>query len=127
VAAHTDPGHAALPTEAAAAGFGGMQTLDTDQDGLSDYYERTIGTRWDVADTDGDGLADGVEKGLGSDPTSMDSDHDGLTDGFEQQAGTLGPASADPAGAHSGTLPFGGGPTSAAEFADPTFGASPLH
>ena len=56
VAAGTDPGRAALPQGAADARFGGMQTLDTDQDGLSDYEERTMGTRADVADSDSDGL-----------------------------------------------------------------------
>jgi hypothetical protein len=62
-AAGADPGRAALPQGAADAGFGGMQTLDTDQDGLSDYAERTMGTRADVADSDSDGLTDGVERG----------------------------------------------------------------
>ena len=108
VAAGTDPGRAALPQGAADARFGGMQTLDTDQDGLSDYEERMMGTRADVADSDGDGLSDGVERGLGSDPNNVDSDRDGLTDGFEQQAGTLGPAPDDPAGGlHPSALPFG--------------------
>jgi thrombospondin type 3 repeat protein/NlpC/P60 family protein len=92
VAAGGDPGRAPLPQEAADARFGGMQTLDTDQDGLSDYYERMIGTRVDVADSDSDGLSDGVEQGLGSNPNSIDTDRDGLTDYFEQQAGSLGPA-----------------------------------
>jgi len=92
VAAGGDPGRAPLPQEAADARFGGMQTLDTDQDGLSDYYERMIGTRVDAADSDSDGLSDGVEQGLGSNPNSIDTDRDGLTDYIEQQAGSLGPA-----------------------------------
>jgi hypothetical protein len=128
VAAGTDTGRAALSSEAAAAGFGGTQTLDTDQDGLSDYYERTIGTRADLADTDHDGIADGVEQGLGSNPNDLDSDHDGLTDGFEQQAGTLGPAPADPTGGlHQAALPLGSGSGSGAGFDDPTFGVPGLH
>ena len=73
VAAGTDPGRAALPQGAADARFGGMQTLDTDQDGLSDYEERMMGTRADVADSDSDGLNDGVERGLGSDPNNVDT------------------------------------------------------
>ena len=105
-----------------------MQTLDTDQDGLSDYEERMMGTRADVADTDGDGLSDGVERGLGSDPNNVDTDRDGLTDGFEQQAGTLGPAPEDPAGGlHPSALPFGSGSPAGTGFDDPTFGAPLLH
>jgi hypothetical protein len=128
VAAGTDPGRAALPQGAADARFGGMQTLDTDQDGLSDYEERMMGTRADVADTDADGLSDGVERGLGSDPNNVDTDRDGLTDGFEQQAGTLGPAPEDPAGGlHPSALPFGSGSPAGAGFDDPTFGAPLLH
>jgi hypothetical protein len=118
VATGGDPGRATLPQEAADARFGGMQTLDTDQDGLSDYYERTIGTRVDVADSDSDGLSDGIEQGLGSNPNSIDTDRDGLTDFFEQQAGTLGAVPEDPAGGlHPAALPFTGG-----GFDDPTFG-----
>jgi hypothetical protein len=69
-----------------------MQTLDTDQDGLSDYYERMIETRVDAADSDSDGLSDGVEQGLGSNPNSIDTDRDGVIDYIQQQAGSLGPA-----------------------------------
>jgi hypothetical protein len=128
VAAGTDPGRAALPQGAADARFGGMQTLDTDQDGLSDYAERTMGTRADVADSDSDGLTDGVERGLGSDPNNVDSDRDGLTDGFEQQAGTLGPTPEDPTGGlHPSALPFGSGSPAGAGVDDPTFGAPLLH
>jgi hypothetical protein len=128
VAAGTDPGRAALPQGAADARFGGMQTLDTDQDGLSDYAERTMGTRADMADSDSDGLTDGVERGLGSDPNNVDSDRDGLTDGFEQQAGTLGPTPEDPTGGlHPSALPFGSGSPAGAGVDDPTFGAPLLH
>jgi hypothetical protein len=127
-AAGADPGRAALPQEAADARFGGMQTLDTDQDGLSDYEERMTGTRTDLADTDSDGLADGVERSLGSNPLDIDSDHDGLTDGFEQRAGTLAPTPDDlAAGLHPAALPPGGGPMSGAGFDPPTSGSPELH
>jgi hypothetical protein len=92
VAAGTDPGTAPLPKEAVDAGLGGSPTRDTDQDGLSDYFERLIGTRADDPDSDSDGVLDGVEKALGSDPTSIDTNRDGLTDDLAYQAGTLGPA-----------------------------------
>ncbi len=97
VAAGTDAGTAPLPKEAVDAGFGGSstrdtETRDTDQDGLSDHFERLLGTRPDLADSDADSVPDGVEKALGSDPTSIDTNRDGLTDDLAYQAGTLGPA-----------------------------------
>jgi hypothetical protein len=126
VAAGTGTGRAALPHQAADAGFGGLQTLDTDQDGLSDYLERTIGTRADIADSDSDGLSDGVERSMGSDPLSMDTDRDGLTDGFEQQAGTLGPAPDPAAALQPGSAPFGGSMSGTGVDA-PSFVAPDLH
>lgn len=76
---------------------------DTDQDGLSDGDERTIGSKPHINDSDGDGLLDGIELGgridiasgnvVGSvsvhnfgtgaftNPTNPDSDGDGLCDG----------------------------------------------
>jgi len=39
------------------------RSLDSDKDGLSDAYEKKIGTESFLADTDGDGLSDGVEVG----------------------------------------------------------------
>ena len=37
------------------------EAMDTDQDGLTDTAERTLGTDPGTADTDGDGFTDGVE------------------------------------------------------------------
>lgn len=58
--------------------------LDSDGDGLSDAYERMIGTDPFNPDTDGDGLFDGEEVLVyGTDPLNPDTDGDGLTDGEE--------------------------------------------
>lgn len=58
--------------------------LDTDEDGLPDYYEGIIGTDKNKADTDGDGLSDGYEiLYLGTDPLKADSDDNGVNDGDE--------------------------------------------
>lgn len=58
--------------------------LDTDEDGLPDYYEEIIGTDKNKADTDGDGLSDGYEiLYLGTDPLKADSDDNGVNDGDE--------------------------------------------
>jgi hypothetical protein len=61
--------------------------VDTDSDGLTDDFERLIGTDPTLADTDHDGLSDAFETALGSSPLSADSDHDGLTDPLEFQFG----------------------------------------
>lgn len=53
---------------------------DTDNDGLSDYYELTNGMNPRLFDTDDDGLYDLTEIQLGTDPLRKDSDGDGLTD-----------------------------------------------
>ena len=65
-----------LPTIGGTAG-------DTDRDGLSDVFERLVGTDSGRVDSDGDGLADGWEASTGTDPLSTDTDRDGFTDGLE--------------------------------------------
>ena len=63
--------------------------LDSDQDGLSDNFERQVSlTDPMTADTDGDGLDDGEEyfelmDRYRTDPRDADSDDDGLLDGNE--------------------------------------------
>lgn len=58
--------------------------LDSDGDGLTDAYERMIGTDPFNPDTDGDGLFDGEEVNVYStDPLNPDTDGDGLSDGEE--------------------------------------------
>lgn len=57
---------------------------DTDNDGLTDVYEKYyFETDPTNPDTDGDGLPDGYEVFLGTDPTKADTDDNGITDGDE--------------------------------------------
>lgn len=68
---------------------------DSDHDGLSDAFERAIGTNPHEADTDHDGLSDGYEVAIShSNPLAADSDHDGLSDSTEVAFG-LNPMSWD--------------------------------
>ena len=82
-------------------------TLDSDNDGLSDYVEEFIlGTDPFNPDTDGDGLLDGLEDRNGNgivdegetDPLNPDSDGDYLLDGFEDsnRNGRVDPWETDP-------------------------------
>ena len=84
-----------------------LGSADTDGDGLTDAFERMIGSDPTQADTDHDGLSDGLESALGTNPLLADSDHDGLTDPLDISYGgnplgsSLGtdattPASVDP-------------------------------
>ncbi|MFP2929144.1 Ig-like domain-containing protein, partial [Pyxidicoccus sp. 3LG] len=58
--------------------------LDSDDDGLTDEEEGTLGTDPNNPDTDGDGIPDGIEVNTGgTDPLDDDSDDDGLLDGTE--------------------------------------------
>lgn len=66
--------------------------LDTDSDGLKDWYERLIGTNPNNPNTDGDNMNDGAELTVGRNPRvpddPQDSDGDGLTDDVEAALGT---------------------------------------
>lgn len=56
--------------------------IDSDQDGISDYYEvNQTKTDPNLADTDKDGMNDGDELDLGLDPLKSDSKGDGIKDG----------------------------------------------
>ncbi len=59
--------------------------FDTDNDGLSDYYEISEGLNPRLFDSDDDGLNDHDEVVAGTDPLRKDSDGDGLTDLEELQ------------------------------------------
>lgn len=58
--------------------------LDSDEDGLPDYIERSLELDRFNPDTDGDGLPDGYEYYyLGTDPAKIDSDDNGISDADE--------------------------------------------
>src|SRR6185369_6896001 len=62
---------------------------DTDQDGLSNIREASIGTDPNIPDTDGDGLTDGEEVQVWhTNPLNRDTDGDSLIDGQEIEIGT---------------------------------------
>lgn len=73
------------------------EKVDSDGDGLTDYEEVVkYKTSPTVADTDGDGLADGEEViTTRTSPTSKDSDGDGLTDGEEVRTYRTDPLKVD--------------------------------
>ena len=72
---------------------------NSDRDGLSDVFERFVGTDAARVDTGiGDGLTDGYEASTGTDPLSTDTDRDRFTD--ELEIGQRGnPLTADGSGA----------------------------
>jgi len=64
------------------------ESLDTDEDGLSDELEKALGTNKDDPDSDSDGRDDGDEYYGGTDPLDPDTDGDGMSDGEEFSLGT---------------------------------------
>src|SRR5262245_43546308 len=62
--------------------------VDTDQDGLDDAKEASLGSDPSNPDSHGDGLADGDEVDNGADPTVVDTDGDTYTDRDEVFEGT---------------------------------------
>ena len=66
----------------------GTDPIDSDNDGIIDGDEQTLGTDPNDEDSDDDGLSDGDELVIGSDPNDADSDDDGLSDGDEVSQGT---------------------------------------
>lgn len=62
--------------------------IDSDNDGLTDAEEQTLGTAAANPDTDGDGLFDGEEiKVYKTDPLNSDTDGDTFKDGDEVKSG----------------------------------------
>ena len=75
---------------------------DSDGDGLRDIEElRVTFTDPFLADTDDDGLSDGAEVSLGTDPLLYDTDGDGMPDGWEWSSG-LNPLVANSDGDYDG-------------------------
>jgi len=65
-----------------------LSYVDTDGDGLPDWYEKQIGTDPTKADTNGDGLTDLQDLQRGISPTSLDIDGDGVSNAQELLNGT---------------------------------------
>ena len=66
---------------------------DSDSDGLSDSFEKGLGSDPTLQDSDSDGLSDGLEytggdSGIPTDLIDSDSDNDGLSDSYEASSGT---------------------------------------
>ena len=76
--------------------IGNSDDDDNDGDGLTNGYEKSIGTSIDKADTDGDGLNDYEEiVKYKTKPTVADTDEDGLKDGDEVITYHTSPAERD--------------------------------
>ena len=72
----------------ATATYNDTVCIDTDNDGLSDHYEDSIGSNATNSDTDGDGLSDGDELHIHNTNLFLqDTDGDGLSDGIEVAEG----------------------------------------
>jgi hypothetical protein len=66
-----------------------IKVVDRDGDGLTDHFEKLLGTDPTLSDTDQDGLSDTYEStSIHTDPLSKDTDQDGITDSVEQAQGT---------------------------------------
>jgi murein DD-endopeptidase MepM/ murein hydrolase activator NlpD len=70
-----------------AGGQPGDPAADSDQDGLTDPFEASIGSDPNQADSDHDGLDDGLEHAFGTSALDADSDHDGISDHYETTHG----------------------------------------
>ncbi|MBN2053990.1 right-handed parallel beta-helix repeat-containing protein, partial [bacterium] len=70
--------------------MGADEWIDTDGDGLPDWFETQYGDMTPDSDPDGDNLTAIVEYDYGTDPTCADTDGDGLTDDEEIAAGADG-------------------------------------
>jgi len=81
------------PPDARTFDMGVDEFVDTDGDGLPDWWEGP-GDLDPDADIDGDGLTTVQEYGYGTDPNNADTDGDGSNDGDEITAGT-NPLNAD--------------------------------
>lgn len=83
-----DPAHPDPATNGAGANHP-TTSPDTDHDGLTDEFEKLVGSNPNAVDSDGDGLSDGYEAiSSHTDPLSADTDGDGVSDPSELAAGT---------------------------------------
>ncbi|MBR0149614.1 MAG: cellulose binding domain-containing protein [Lachnospiraceae bacterium] len=79
---------------------------DSDNDGLTDLYEESIGTDPFEKDSDDDGLSDNDEvNGYKTNPLNSDSDNDGIKDGDEIKLG-LNPLDSSTEGIPDGSVFF---------------------
>lgn len=76
-----------------------LNPVDSDSDGMPDFYENIHGLNPNSDDAgddpDGDGLVNLAEFDAGTDPQEADSDNDGLTDGEEVNEHSTGPLTMD--------------------------------
>lgn len=87
--AGTSSGKTASADPFAIASGAKVSDADSDHDGLTDQFEKLLGTDPHQADTDHDGLSDAYETTIShTDPLSADTDHDGVLDGAEVALGT---------------------------------------